>query len=397
MAIVTSQIQTYIETQSWIRRMFEAAAELKAKYGPEHVFDFSLGNPDIPPPLQVSEALKEIAEQARQPLSLGYCPNAGLPDLRAALSNKVSAEQQLSLEAKHLIVTNGAAGALNALMRSVLNSGDEVLCYSPYFVEYGFYVGNYGGTFVPVESENGTFAPNLNALEQAITPKTRMMIINSPNNPTGRIYSREELKGIAGVLREKSREYGQPILLVSDEPYRFLSYNQQVPAVLPLYRDSVVISSFSKSLSLAGARIGYLALNPNITDFELLSAGVTLSNRILGFVNAPVIGQKVVLQALNTGVDVTLYDDRRRAMAQLLDQAGLEYQMPQGAFYFFPKAPSGLYDQEFVDALRKENIIAVPGKGFGCPGYVRLSYCVNKDIIERAREPMLRVMQSIHQ
>ena len=396
MALVTRQIEQYIETQSWIRRMFEAAAELKAKYGQEHVFDFSLGNPDIPPPIEVKQALKTITDASQEPLAFGYCPNAGLPRLRSALAEKISLEQKVSLTANHVIVTNGAAGAINALFRTVLNPRDQVLCYSPYFVEYGFYAGNYGAEFVPVPSRDDTFAPDLDALENALTPKTRIMIINSPNNPTGCIYSQSELQGIADVLEKKSGEIGRPILLVSDEPYRFLTYDQKkVPPLLPVYRNSIVISSFSKSLSLAGVRIGYLILNPEIDDMNLLSAGVTLSNRILGFVNAPVIGQKIVLQAMNAGVNVEQYDERRRCMADLLNSAGLEYNMPSGAFYFFPKVPAGLDDQQFVDALRSENIIAVPGQGFGCPGHVRFSYCVDKEIIQRAREPMLRVMKSI--
>lgn len=396
MSVITAQIEHYIKTQSWIRRMFEAASELKVKYGAEHVFDFSLGNPDVPPPPAVSRALKAIAETVEEPLALGYCPNSGLLDLRSALAEKISSEQKLSVEARHVIITNGAAGGLNTLLRTILNPDDEVICYSPYFVEYEFYAGNYGGKFVPVPSQQDSFTPDLDALERAITPKTRVMIINSPNNPTGRIYTKKELEGIAEVLETKSKKMNHPILLVSDEPYRFLSYDDEnVPAVLPLYRNSIVISSFSKSLSLAGVRLGYLALNPDIVDFDLLSAGIILSNRILGFVNAPIIGQKIVLQALNAGVNVDLYDERRHAMAQLLDQAGLRYNMPKGAFYFFPRVPFGLDDQEFVDILLKENIIAVPGKGFGCPDYIRMSYCVNKDIIDRAHEPMMRVMRSI--
>jgi len=396
MSLVTPQIENYIETQSWIRRMFEAASELKSRYGEENVFDFSLGNPDVPPPQNVQAALRKIADQIDQPLALGYCPNAGRPDVREALAQKVSEEQGLTVPAQNILITNGAAGALNALFRTILEPGDEVLGFAPYFVEYGFYAGNYGGMFRAINTSPDTFVPDPQALEKGITEKTRALIINSPNNPTGQVYSLEQLESIAAVLIRKSKEYNRPIFLVSDEPYRFLTYDGvKVPALLPMYPYSIVANSFSKSLSMAGARIGYLAAQPEMPKVGTLMAGLTLSNRILGFVNAPIISQMIVKEALNAGVDVSIYKERRNAMAKLLTDAGLEYDMPKGAFYFFPKVPEGFNDQQFVDALRQENIIAVPGKGFGTPGYVRLSYCVDKKIIENAAEAFDRVMQKV--
>lgn len=396
MSLVTPQIKVYIETQSWIRRMFETAAELKAKYGAENVFDFSLGNPDVPPPKEVEKAIKKIAGQVNQPLVLGYCPNAGRPDVREALAQKVSEEQGLSVPAQNIIVTNGAAGALNALFRTILEPGDEVLGFAPYFVEYGFYTSNYGAFFRAVKTSPDTFVPDPQALENSITEKTRALIINSPNNPTGQVYNREQLESIIDVLSRKSKEYGRPIFLVSDEPYRFLTYDgMKVPALLPMYSYAVAVNSFSKSLSMAGARIGYLAAQPEMPGVETLMAGLTLSNRILGFVNAPVIGQLIIKEALNASVDIAIYEERRQAMADLLTSAGLKYTRPKGAFYFFPRVPQGYDDQQFVDALRQENIIAVPGKGFGTPGYVRFSYCVDKPIIENAADAFDRVMKKV--
>jgi len=396
MSLVTPQIEQYIKTQSWIRRMFEAAAELKAKFGAENVFDFSLGNPDVPPPSQVADAVKNIAAAADKPLALGYCPNAGLPDTRAALAKKVAFEQDTDLSANHIIVTSGAAGALNTILRTVLLAGEEIVCFAPYFVEYGFYAANYGGQLKAVPAKDMTFAVDIEALEQAIGPNTRAMIINSPNNPTGVVYSEQDLQALAAVLSEKSQQYGRPILLIADEPYRFLTYdNVAVPPVLPHYDYSIVVSSFSKSLSMAGERIGYIAVNPRMSGADLLLSGLILSNRILGFVNAPIIGQKIISEAINSGVDVAVYDARRKAMAAVLDAVGIEYTMPEGAFYFFPKAPAGMDDKEFVDVLMRENIIAVPGAGFGCPGYFRLTYCVDQSIIEASKPAWHKAMQKI--
>lgn len=396
MSLVTAQIAEYIETQSWIRRMFEAAAELKTKVGAENVFDFSLGNPDVPPPDKVGEVLHDLADRASTPLSMGYCPNAGLPAVRSAVADKVSLEQRVDLKAQHIIITSGAAGALNTILRAILEDGDEVVCFAPYFVEYGFYAANHGGSLKAVPSKPLTFEIDAAALEAAIGPKTRAMIINSPNNPSGVVYSQNELQAIANVLQKKSKEFGHPIMLLSDEPYRFLAYdNVEVPPILPAYEYSIVVNSFSKSLSMAGERIGYIAVNPEIDGVQQLIDGMILANRILGFVNAPIIGQRIALDALNSGIDISIYDERRKAMAKILDDAGLKYTMPKGAFYFFPQVPDGYSDNAFVDLLKSENIIAVPGSGFGYPGYFRLTCCIDKSIIERSKPAWQRVMQKI--
>ncbi|MBN1560163.1 pyridoxal phosphate-dependent aminotransferase [candidate division KSB1 bacterium] len=395
MPLITPQIEEYIRTQSWIRRMFEAASELRAKFPADRIFDFSLGNPDVPPPSRVSDALAEIAAMSVKPLSLGYGPNAGAPSVRQALAVQIAREQQMPLRAQHVVVTSGAAGALNTIFRVILQPGDRVVCYAPYFVEYGFYVANQGGQLDAVASKPLTFEIDISALEAAIGPRTRAMIVNSPNNPSGIVYDEDELKNIAAVLQKKSRQFGKPIVLISDEPYRFLTYDgTTVPPVLPTYEYSIVVSSFSKSLSIAGERIGYIAVNPDMQGVDGLLNGIILANRILGFVNAPIIGQYIVEKALGSGVDVAIYDERRRAMADILDAVGLQYTMPKGAFYFFPQAPAGFDDVEFVDLLMSENIIAVPGAGFGYPGYFRLAFCVDKAIIQNSLPAWERVRKN---
>jgi len=387
MQVISEEIGKSIQNASWIRRMFEAGIELKQKFGADQVCDFTLGNPDLPPVPPVATALRSLADAVGQPLSLGYMPNAGLPSTRQRLAEYLAREQQVPVSASHVVVTVGAAGGLNVVFRAVLERGDEVVCPSPYFVEYGFYVGNYGGKLVPVPSRLPGFSLDLAAIEAAVTPRTRVVLIDSPNNPTGAVYNQEELKGLAAVLARASERSDRPIYLVSDEPYRFLAYDAvEVPPVLPLYPFAVVVGSFSKSLSLAGERVGYIAVNPAMPQGDELIAGLILCNRILGYVNAPVIGQRLVEAALGVTVDVGIYKSRRDAMADVLRDAGVEFALPRGAFYFFPKAPGNLDDLEFCQLLLDERILAVPGRGFGLPGYFRLTYCMDEAIIRRAAQ-----------
>ncbi len=391
--ILSSQVEGYLSKASWIRRMFEAGIELKKKFGPENVYDFSLGNPDLAPPAVVAEGLRELADDAGKPFAFGYMPNAGYPQVRERLAEVVSAEQEVRIGADRVVVTCGAAGGINALFRAVLEPGDEVLCPAPYFVEYGFYVENFCGVLKPVPSTPLTFALDLKAIAGAITARTRCVLINSPNNPTGRIYTREELGQLADMLRAASAKTGRPILLVSDEPYRFLAYDgARVPAIFPLYEHSVVVSSFSKNLALAGERVGYVAVNPAMPEGELLMAGVILTNRILGFVNAPAVGQKLLARALGHEVDSSVYARRRDAMAEVLREAGFEFSPPQGAFYFFPRIPTGSDDTAFVNTLMDEQILAVPGSGFGYPGYFRLAFCVDEAVIRGAAPGFARAV-----
>ncbi len=385
MGVLSSQVQGYLERSSWIRRMFEAGIELKKKHGEAAVCDFSLGNPDLPPPVAVCQGLRDLAEEAGQPFAFGYMPNFGYPHVRQALAKEVSREQGLEVPPDCLVITCGAAGAINAFYRAVLEPGDEIICPAPYFVEYGFYVENHGGVLKPVASHPADFSLDLAALEASITPKTRAVLINSPNNPTGRVYTKEELAGLAALLKKHSAGRPRPIFLLADEPYRFLAFDgAEVPSLLPLYEYTVVVSSFSKNLSLAGARVGYALVNPVMPGREELVSGIILANRILGFVNAPALAQKLLLKALGSQVDVDIYRKRRDCMADVLRDAGYEFAMPKGAFYFFPQAPGG-DDVAFCQALADELILAVPGRGFGTPGYFRLAFCIGEEVIERAR------------
>ena len=396
MQTVTDQIRRSMEGSSWIRRMFEKGIELKRRHGADAVCDFSLGNPDVPPPAAAKAALEAIAADAVKPLGLGYCPNAGIPAVREAMAGYVSRQQGMAVEGRHVVLTVGAAGALVCFFRAVIEPGDEVVCPAPYFVEYASYCGHFGGVLKPVDSlPDEGFRPDFDAMERAITPRTRAILVNSPNNPTGCIYSEEDMRRLADMVNRVNAtrgDAGRPLFLLSDEPYRAFAYDGAVvPPMLPLTPFAVVLGSFSKTLSLAGERIGYVVVNPNMPGGDMLVNALTLTNRTLGFVNAPVIGQRLVMALLDETVDLAIYDRRRRLMAQVLSDAGVEFTMPRGAFYFFPKAPGG-DDLRFVDALQDELILAVPGRGFGMAGHVRLSCSVDEAIIARSAEGFKRAV-----
>lgn len=384
--LIAADIATAMENASWIRRMFEAGNELKARLGAEKVFDFSLGNPDVPPPAKSREVLHALADDAVRPCGLGYMPNAGLPEFRAALAARLGKEQGVRLEGKHLIVTVGAAGALVAFFRAILEAGDEVLVPAPYFVEYGFYCGHFGGVLKPVPMKGPAFDLDPEAILAQVTDRTRVILINSPNNPTGAIYSERAVRELAEGITRLNETRERPVYLLSDEPYRIFAFDHATVApILSATPYALVLGSFSKSLSLAGERVGYLACNPALEGVETLLAAVTMTNRTLGYVNAPVLGQRLALGLLDEQVDLSVYDARRRAMAKVLTDAGLEFALPKGAFYFFPKAPGG-DDIAFCRRLLEHGIIAVPGRGFGMPGYIRLCCAVDLDIIERSAE-----------
>ncbi len=388
MQLVSPQIEKFQASSSWIRKMFEAGIELKKKYGADRVCDFSLGNPDLVPPKPVVEALRDLSDKVNCPAGLGYMPNAGYQEVRDGLAEYLSREQGVPMAGSNIVLTVGAAGGLNTLFRAILTPGEEVLCPAPYFVEYGFYVGNYGGVLKSVPSNPANWRLNIAGFEAAVTEKTRAVILNSPNNPSGVIYTKEEISALAGVLMRATERYGRPVFLISDEPYRFLAFDgATVPAVLPLYPYTVVVGSFSKNLALAGERVGFVACNPMMPDCAQLVAGVTLTNRILGFVNAPCIGQRLMLAALGVNADKSAYISRRKKMAAVLDAAGIEYSMPQGTFYFFPKVPGGkMSDVDFVNLLAEQCILAVPGSGFGFAGYFRLALCVDEKFIDLAAD-----------
>ena len=380
-SVLSPEIQNGVANSSMIRKMFEAGTEMKKKFGAENVYDFSIGNPDLPPPQEVRAAIAKIAVSAAEPFSIGYMPNGGYPETRAVMARKISAEQNVEIPASNVVLTCGAAGGINAFFRAILSPGDEVICPEPYFVEYGFYAGNFGGKLVTVPALRPSFALDITAIADAVTERTRAVIINSPNNPTGVIYTRAELAALAAVLTEKSALYGRPISLLSDEPYRFLNFDGvEIPSVFALYPASVVIGSFSKSLSLAGERIGYVAVSPTFPDAPRLTAAITLTNRILGFVNAPAIAQKILDECANVEVPVAVYRRRRDLMAEVLRDAGIEFHIPAGAFYFFPKSPVP-DEMIFIDALVRERVLAVPGRAFGAPGHIRLAFCVPEKTI----------------
>ena len=393
MQTVTPAIAKSMASSSWIRKMFEKGLELKKEFGEDAVCDFSLGNPDVPPPAATKAALEKIAAEAVKPLGLGYCPNAGIPAVREAMAAYLTKQQSMAMSAKDIVMTVGAAGALVSFFRAVIEPGDEVITPAPYFVEYGAYCGHFGGVLRPVKSLPPSFRPDIAAIEAAITPKTRAIIVNSPNNPTGCIYGEGDLRAIAALVDKVNATRERPLFLLSDEPYRAFAYDGAVvPAVLSLTKFACVLGSFSKTLSLAGERIGYFAANPEMPDQASLIAAVTLTNRTLGFVNAPVIGQRLAAALINETVDLDVYDRRRKLMAKVLSDAGVEFEMPKGAFYFFAKSPVE-DDAVFVDALLKERILVVPGKGFGFGGYVRLSCSVDEKIIARSAEGFKRAME----
>ncbi len=395
MRLLSDSIAERINKGSMIRRMFEAGILLKRQHGEEAVCDFSLGNPDLPPPPAVADGMRRLADNLYKPFSLGYMPNGGYDWARSALADQAGKEQGIELSAQDVLLTCGAAGGLNALFKSILDPGEEVLGIAPYFVEYGVYVNNHGGVFRTVPSKADTFALDLDALEAAIGPRTRAVLINSPNNPTGQVYSRAELGALASLLEQKSRAASRPIFLVADEPYRFLAYDGvEVPSLLPMYPYAVVASSFSKNLSMPGERIGYLILSPHMPDKQSLMDGLTFCNRVLGYVNPPVVGQHMMVGALGAQVDVEIYKKRRDAMAAVLSEAGYEFFLPKGAFYFFPKVPGG-DDVAFVDKLMHELVLAVPGSDFGGPGHMRLAFCVDESVIRRAGKGLSKALHSL--
>ena len=384
MHLLSASMTDKVGKGSMIRRMFEAGIALKKQYGEDAVCDFSLGNPDLPPPPAVAQGMRELADRLDRPYALGYMPNGGFPWAREELAAHLTQEQGVQLCGEDVILTCGAAGGLNVALKAILDPGDEVLAPAPCFVEYGFYVSNHGGLFKTVPTMPESFSLDLAALEAALNERTRAVIINSPNNPTGQVYSKSELHALCALLQEKSRAAGRPIFLLCDEPYRFLTYDGVlVPSLLPLYPYTIVASSFSKNLSLPGERVGYLALSPLLEGRDQLMAGLVLANRTLGFVNPPVVGQFLMRAGLGSAVDVTVYTRRRNAMAEVLREAGYDFSLPKGAFYFFPKAP-GKDDAAFVEKLARELVLAVPGSGFAGPGHFRLAFCVDESVIYRA-------------
>jgi len=377
---ISKKVSGFMETSSWIRKMFEEGIRLKKEFGEANVFDLSLGNPVIEPPKKVQDALVQAAKDTSPGLHR-YMPNAGFQDVREAISKTLSEECKVTLSANDLVMVCGAAGGLNITLKTLLDSGDEVVIFAPYFVEYLFYADNHGGKVVAVKT-NDDFTLNFDGLKNALNEKTKAVIINSPNNPTGVVYSREELKELAKILKKHSDKSGRPVYLISDDPYKKITFDGVEAAnVLEFYVNSIYITSHSKDIALPGERIGFVAVHPKCEDADNLMAGLIFSNRVLGFVNAPALIQRVLKNVQGVTVDVEQYRKKRDFLYGELVRIGYEVVKPQGAFYFFPKSP--IEDEvEFVSKLAEKKVLVVPGRGFGCPGYFRISYCLPDSIIK---------------
>lgn len=376
---IASKIAQQMSESSWIRRMFEEGLRLKAQFGDDRVFDFTLGNPDLDPPEGLVTRLRDLAANP-PPRMHQYMPNAGFPEVRAEVARHASAASGIEIPMSHVVMCVGAGGGLNVILKTILDPGDEVVVFSPYFVEYLFYVDNHGG--VPVVVPTGPrFDLDPDLLGEALTPRTKAVIVNSPNNPTGVVYGADTLGAVADVLREASVRFGRPIYLISDEPYRKILFGSTVcPHVFPIYDHSIVVYSHSKDLGLAGERIGHIAVHPGADGAQALVGGLTFSIRILGFVNAPAIMQLLVKDCLDLNIDSRIYERRVKFLYDALTGLGFEIVRPGGAFYMFPKSPVP-DDREFVRECLRWNLLVVPGSGFGRPGHFRISLTVSDRVL----------------
>lgn len=378
--MIADKMKNMVANSSAIRAMFEEGNRLAKIYGKENVYDFSLGNPNVPAPEAVKQAVIESLEE--DPVVLhGYTSNSGYEDVRAAIATSINERFETKFEGKNIIMTVGAAGGLNVILKTLLNPQDEVITFAPYFGEYRSYVSNYDGVLVEVSPNTIDFQPKLGEFEQKITPKTKAVIINTPNNPTGVVYSEATIQKLAAIMEAKQKEYGTEIYLISDEPYRELVYDGvEVPYLTKYYDNTIVGYSYSKSLSLPGERIGYLVIPDEAADSEDILAAASVATRILGFVNAPTLQQKVVAKCLNEKTDISYYNRNRETLYNGLLECGFECIKPEGAFYLFVKAPIA-NEKEFCETAKKYNLLLVPGSSFGCAGYVRLAYCVAYETI----------------
>jgi len=390
---VAPYIKELMSSSSFIRKMFEEGIKMKAQFGNDKVFDFSIGNPDLEPPTKVKKMLLDLGNSDEKGLH-GYMPNAGYPKTRAAMAQKVSGEQGVTLDFSHIIMGVGAAGAMNSVLKAILSPGDVVLVPSPFFPEYTSYARNHGGVLQPVPTKDD-FSLDTEAIAAAITAKTAAIIINSPNNPVGKIYSQNDINALAAILESARIRTGRTIVLIADEPYREIVYdNRKVAPVFTAWPTSVIVSSFAKNLSLPGERIGYTAVNPACPDAVTLVDAIIYSTRVLGYVNAPATFQRIVAECWNESVDYSSYTSRRNHLTAILRNAGIEFSEPEGAFYLFCKVPprhgNGKVgpgdDAQFCDHLKTYKILGVPGSGFGKKGWFRLAYCVSESSIVGSAE-----------
>lgn len=382
--MISNKMKDLVAGSSTIRAMFEEGKRLAAIYGEENVFDFSLGNPNVEPPEVVKNTIIEILSAESPNFVHGYMSNSGYEDVRLKIAEFTNKKHNLNLTENNIVMTCGAAGGLNIIFKTLMNPGDEVITFAPYFGEYRAYTNNYDGNLVVVPSNTDTFEPNLEEFENKITSKTKIVVINSPNNPTGVIYSEEVIKSLANILNKKQKEFNSSIYLISDEPYREIVYDDiKVPYLLSYYNNSIIGYSYSKSLSLPGERIGYIVANSDLDDFDIFMQGLNVANRVLGFVNAPSLFQRVIARTLGAEVDVDIYKKNRDLLYNHLTKIGFSCVKPNGAFYLFPKSLIE-DDVKFCQDAKKFNLLIVPGTAFGCPGHFRISYCVSYNKIEKS-------------
>ena len=380
--MIAEKMQNMVKNSSAIRAMFEEGNRLAGIYGRENVYDFSLGNPNVPAPKAVKEAIMEILESEDPVVLHGYTnSNAGYPEVREAVAASLNERFGTAFAGKNIVMTVGAAGGLNVALKILLNPGDEVIVFAPYFGEYRSYTANFDGVLIAISPDTETFQPKLDEFEQKITARTKAVIVNTPNNPTGVIYSEDTIKKLAAIMEAKQKEFGTDIYLISDEPYRELAFDGiDVPYLTKYYANTIIGYSFSKSLSLPGERIGYLVIPDEAADSADLQSAASVATRILGFVNAPTLQQKMVVKWLNEKTDISYYDRNRETLYKGLLDCGFECIKPEVAFYMFMKSP--IEDEKaFCAAAKKYNILIVPGSSFGCPGFVRIAYCVAYETI----------------
>ena len=382
--MISEKMSVLVKNSSVIRAMFEEGKRLAGIYGAENVFDFSLGNPSVEPPIEIKEALLQIINGESPNLVHGYMNNSGYEDVREKIAEHINHNFQTAFHSDNIIMTVGAAGGLNVILKTIINPGDEVIVFAPFFGEYRNYISNFDGKLVAITPNTVDFQPNLAEFEQKITQNTKAVIVNTPNNPTGVVYSEKTIIELADILNRKQKEFGTSIYLISDEPYRELAYDGvEVPYLTKYYNNTIIGYSFSKSLSLPGERIGYLVIPEQIDDYKNMVEAANVANRILGYVNAPSLIQRAVAKCLEAKVDIELYNRNRELLYNNLISYGYQCVKPEGAFYLFVKALEE-DDKAFAEAAKKHNLLIVPGSSFGCPGYCRIAYCVDYNMIERA-------------
>lgn len=384
--MISDKMKKLVENNSVIREMFEEGKRLEKIYGKENIFDFSLGNPSVPAPKIVKEAIMKIVENEEPCFLHGYMSNSGFEDVREKIAENINKKFDTDFTAKNLIMTVGAASGLNIVLKAIINPGDEVINFAPYFSEYNNYINNYDGVVSVVKPNLDTFEPNLEEFESKINNKTKAVIINTPNNPTGVIYSEEIIKALTSIMLKKEKELGHAIYLISDEPYRELAYDGAVvPYVTKYYKNTFVVYSYSKSLSLPGERIGYVVVPNELENSSEMIEAVTIANRIIGCVNAPSLIQRVIPYCLDIQTDIKAYDENRKLLYKIVTECGFECVKPQGAFYLFVKSPVS-DEKEFCAMAKKYNLLFVPCSSFACPGYVRIAYCVSHSMIEKSEK-----------